>query len=69
MFSLTGGFAPIFGPFGRVAARNPEGKVMPETTRLPNHLRPRREKMFGPARGIPLDGNAICTPTSSVVSC
>jgi hypothetical protein len=31
---------------------------MPETTRLPNHLRPRREKVFGPARGIPLDGNA-----------
>jgi Helix-turn-helix domain len=28
-----------------------------ETTRLPNHLRPRREKVFGP-RGIPLDGNA-----------
>jgi hypothetical protein len=31
---------------------------MSETTRLPNHLRPRREKLFGPARGIPLDGNA-----------
>jgi hypothetical protein len=31
---------------------------MSETTRLPNHLRPRREKVFGPARGIPLDGNA-----------
>ncbi|MBV9828107.1 MAG: helix-turn-helix domain-containing protein [Alphaproteobacteria bacterium] len=31
---------------------------MPETTRLPNHLRPRREKVFGAARGIPLDGNA-----------
>ena len=25
---------------------------------LPNHLRPRREKVFGPARGIPLDRNA-----------
>jgi hypothetical protein len=31
---------------------------MSETTRFPNHLRPRREKVFGPARGIPLDGNA-----------
>jgi len=25
---------------------------------LPNHLRPRREKVFGPGRGIPLDRNA-----------
>jgi hypothetical protein len=25
---------------------------------LPNHLRPRREKVFGPAQGIPLDRNA-----------
>ena len=31
---------------------------MSMTTHLPNHLRPRREKVFGPARGIPLDGNA-----------
>jgi helix-turn-helix protein len=31
---------------------------MSETTRLPNHLRPRREEVFGPARGIPLDRNA-----------
>ena len=31
---------------------------MSETALLPNHLRPRREKVFGPARGIPLDGNA-----------
>ena len=31
---------------------------MSETNRLPNHLRPRREKVFGPAKGIPLDGNA-----------
>ena len=27
-------------------------------TYLPSHLRPRREKVFGPARGIPLDRNA-----------
>ena len=26
--------------------------------RLPNHLRPKREKVFGPAQGIPLDRNA-----------
>lgn len=25
---------------------------------LPNHLRPKREKLFGPARGVPLDRNA-----------
>jgi hypothetical protein len=31
---------------------------MPITTLLPKHLRPRREKVFGPARGIPLDRNA-----------
>lgn len=31
---------------------------MSATTTLPKHLRPRREKVFGPARGIPLDGNA-----------
>jgi Helix-turn-helix domain len=26
--------------------------------RLPKHLRPRREKIYGPARGSPLDRNA-----------
>jgi len=31
---------------------------MPAAQRQPNHLRPRREKMFGPARGLPLDRNA-----------
>ena len=31
---------------------------MSATTILPSHLRPRREKVFGPARGIPLDRNA-----------
>jgi hypothetical protein len=31
---------------------------MSATANLPKHLRPRREKVFGPARGIPLDGNA-----------
>ena len=31
---------------------------MPKAARLPNHLRPRREKVFGPARGVSLDGNA-----------
>jgi hypothetical protein len=44
--------------FGRVAVRNPKENVMSMTTTLPNHLRPCREKMFGPARGIPLDRNA-----------
>jgi hypothetical protein len=31
---------------------------MSATAYLPTHLRPRREKVFGPARGIPLDRNA-----------
>jgi hypothetical protein len=31
---------------------------MPETQRLPNHLGPRREKVFGPGRGFALDRNA-----------
>ena len=31
---------------------------MPEINRLPNHLRPRREKVFGPGRGFALDRNA-----------
>jgi hypothetical protein len=31
---------------------------MSQTASLPNHLRPRREKVFGPARGISLDRNA-----------
>jgi hypothetical protein len=31
---------------------------MPQTPILPNHPRPRREKVFGPARGFPLDRNA-----------
>ena len=31
---------------------------MSATALVPNHLRPRREKVFGPARGIPLDRNA-----------
>jgi hypothetical protein len=53
-----GCFAPILGPFPAGCTANPEGKAMSETTRLPNHLRPRREKLFGPAKGIPLDGNA-----------
>ena len=31
---------------------------MPMSASLPKHLRPRREKVFGPARGTPLDRNA-----------
>ncbi len=31
---------------------------MSAIAQLPKHLRPRREKVFGPARGIPLDRNA-----------
>jgi hypothetical protein len=33
---------------------------MSATATLPNHLRPRREKVFGPPRGIPLDREAKC---------
>jgi Helix-turn-helix domain len=35
----------------------PEGEAMPRTPALPNHLRPRREKMFGDGRPRPLDRN------------
>lgn len=31
---------------------------MSKSAPLPNHLRPRREKVFGPAQGLPLDRNA-----------
>ena len=31
---------------------------MPKTIGLPNHLRPRREKVFGDGRTTPLDRNA-----------
>ena len=49
---------PIFGPFPGGLRSNPNGELMSVTASLPNHLRPRREKTFGPARGIPLDRNA-----------
>jgi hypothetical protein len=58
MFLLTGGFVPISGPFGRVCCRNPKEEVMLETTRQPNHLRPRREKVFGDGPARKLDRNA-----------
>jgi hypothetical protein len=48
----------ILGPFPGGFRINPEGNLMSATAVLPNHLRPRREKVFGPARGIPLDRNA-----------
>ena len=46
------------GPFGRVAAATRTENSCLQPSDLPNHLRPRREKVFGPARGIPLDRNA-----------
>ena len=46
---------PVFGRFRR-AALQPERK--PVLIALPNHLRPRREKIFGPAPAHRLDGNA-----------
>jgi hypothetical protein len=49
---------PIFGPSPGGLLLQPGGKFMSTTALLPNHLRPRREKVFGHARGIPLDGNA-----------
>ena len=44
-------------PLRRVALQ-PERRTHVCTALLPNHLRPRREKVFGDARGIPLDRNA-----------
>jgi hypothetical protein len=49
---------PIFGPSPGGLLLQPGGKFMSTTALLPNHLRPRREKIFGPATGIPLDRNA-----------
>jgi len=58
-FSLIGRLCADFRPLPRrVAPPTRREKSCLETTRPPNHLRPRREKLFGPARGIPLDGNA-----------
>jgi hypothetical protein len=37
---------------------NPNGEAMSRVTALPNHLRPRREKLFGEGRPLPLDRNA-----------
>jgi hypothetical protein len=45
----------IVSPFGRFT---PKGEIMPVANPLPIHLRPCREKVFGEARGIPLDRNA-----------
>ena len=46
---------PVRGRFpGRLRA-NREGKAM---FKLPRHLRPIREKVFGTRPGHPLDGNA-----------
>jgi hypothetical protein len=39
-------------------AANPNGKLMPRINSLPNHLRPKREKVFGDGRPVPLDRNA-----------
>lgn len=36
----------------------PDGEPMSALNKLPASLRPRREKEYGPARGIPLDRNA-----------
>jgi helix-turn-helix protein len=49
---------PILGPFPGGLRSNPNGETMSQAISLPNHLRPRREKVFGPARGVPLDRNA-----------
>jgi len=46
LFRRQGGFVPVIGRFRR-AAQQPERKPM--LIALPNHLRPRREKIFGPA--------------------
>jgi hypothetical protein len=53
-----GGFVPISGPFSGGLRCNLNGESMSVTALLPNHLRPRREKVFGPARGFALDRNA-----------
>jgi hypothetical protein len=54
----TGRLVPISGRLPGGLLCNPKEEPMPISASLPNHLRPRREKVFGPARGTPLDRNA-----------
>jgi len=50
-----GALVPILRPFP-AGCCNPNGEPM--SSAIPNHLRPRREKIFGPAPGVPLDRKA-----------
>jgi AraC-like DNA-binding protein len=50
--------ADFTAPFPSAGCQQPEGEAMSRTLALPNHLRPRREKLFGHGRPVPLDRNA-----------
>jgi hypothetical protein len=56
-FLGTGSLCLKSAPSGRVVP-NPNGGIMSIAKALPKHLRPRREKVFGLARGFPHDRNA-----------
>src|ERR1700730_14737653 len=56
-FLATGSLCLNSAPSGRVI-HNPNGGIMPISNALPKHLRPRREKVFGLAKGFPHDRNA-----------
>jgi hypothetical protein len=57
MQALFGNGCLKSAPSGRVV-HNPNGGIMPIANTLPKHLRPRREKIFGLAKGFPHDRNA-----------
>lgn len=57
-FPLTGAFVPNLAPFRGGLSDQTEGEAMSFAHKLPNHLRPRREKVFGDGRPRPLDRNA-----------
>jgi DNA-binding transcriptional ArsR family regulator len=58
VFSLTGAFAPVLAPFRGGLSDQTEGEAMSFARSLPNHLRRRREKVFGDGRPQPLDREA-----------
>lgn len=58
VFSLTGAFAPVLAPFRGGLSDQTEGEAMSFARSIPNHLRRRREKVFGDGRPQPLDREA-----------
>jgi hypothetical protein len=56
-FSLTGAFAPVLATFRGGLSDQTEGEAMSFARSLPNHLRPRRAKLFTDGKQTPIDRN------------